>query len=276
MTPLAASILERAGETLGDYLPRFGGALALLVVGLLVARLISRLLARALLGAGLDRLAERARVHDALARAGLERSLTRLIAFAFRLALSVAVIFAAIALLGIDALDESLNEAVLFLPKVLAALALALTGIVLGTLARERVDRLAYQMDLRGPLGPVAQGAVVAVFGVIALGQLGVPTAILTVLAGILAAGAVLTFTLAFGLGSRNLAAEVSAGRYVGTTFRVGQEITLGGTRGEIVAIETVSTLLELSDGETLRIPNHRFLESEVRIHRSERGGGTG
>lgn len=276
MIPLAASILELAGEALGDYLPRLGSSLVVLVLGLLLARLLSRLLTRVLLRAGLDRLAERARIHDVLARAGLERSLSRLIAVVLRVALTFAVVFAAVSLLRIDALDGALDEGVLFLPKLLAALALALAGMVLGSLVRQRVDRMAYQMDLRGPLGPAAQTAVLAVFGVVALGQLGIPTAILTVLAGILTAGAVLTFTLAFGLGSRDLARDVSAGRYVTSTFDIGQEITLRNARGEIAAIDTASTLLALSNGETLRIPNHLFLESEVRIHQHAPGDTSG
>ena len=269
LTLLAVTILERAGETLGEYLPRFGGALALLVVGLLLTRFAARILVRVLLAGGLDALADRLRVHEALGRAGLERSLSRLTGLAFRLGISVAIVFASISLVGIQALDEALNEGILFLPRLLAALLLALVGIVLGGFARERVERVAYQMDLRGPLGPTVQIVVVGVAGVVALGQLGVPTDILTVLAGIVAAGAVLTLTLAFGLGSRDLAREISAGRYVSTAFEIGQRITIGEDRGEIVAIESASTVLKIADSETVRVPNHLFLEARVRVHDS-------
>jgi len=43
IVPLAG-VLDRAGEALGSFLPRLGGALVLLVVGVLVARLLGRLL----------------------------------------------------------------------------------------------------------------------------------------------------------------------------------------------------------------------------------------
>ena len=273
MSVLALVILDRAAETFGEYLPRFGGALVLLVVGLLLARLVGRLLVRVLLAAGLDRLADRARVHDVLARASLERSLSQLIGLAVRLALYVAVIFAAVSQLGVEELDQALNEGVIFLPKLLAALALALLGVVLGGLARERVERLSYQMDLRGPLGSVAQWAVIAVFAVLARDQVGVPTAILIVLAGIVTAGVALTFALAFGLGSRDFARAVTAGRYVSASFRVGQEVALGDIRGEIVAIETASTVVRRAEGGTARIPNHVFLESPVSVLDTESGG---
>ncbi|MGH2960773.1 MAG: mechanosensitive ion channel family protein [Solirubrobacterales bacterium] len=269
MIPLATSVLERAGETIGEYLPSIAGALAILVFGLVVARFVRRGLARLLAGLGVDRLAERLGIDALLRRAGLEPSLSRVIALVVYLALAVAVVLAAVSLLGLDALDDAINQAVLFLPSLIAALALALAGAVLGSLARERVERLAYQMDLRGPLGPVVQWAVIAVFLIIALGQLGVPTTILTLLAGVVAAGVALTLALAFGLGGRELAREVSAGRYVGSTFHVGQEITVSGRRGEIVAIESAATVLELDSGDRHYVPNHMFLEGGVTVHQT-------
>jgi small-conductance mechanosensitive channel len=267
VTVLAVGILERAGETLGDYLPRLGGALAVLVVGILFVRLLARGLRSLLTRVGVDGLAERAGVHDVLARAGLERSLSRVVAVAIRVALTIAVVLAALSLLGLGPLDQAINEAVLFLPKVLAAMALVLAGAVLGSLARERVERTAYQMDLRGPLAPAAQWFVIGVFGIVALAELGVPTTILTVLAGIAGAGIALTAALAFGLGGRELAREMSAGRYVGAAFEVGQEITIRGHRGRIEAIEGASTVLGTDTGASVRIPNHLFLESDVLVH---------
>jgi small-conductance mechanosensitive channel len=272
VTFLGASVLERAGEAVGDYLPRLAGALAVLVIGLLLVRLLARGLRGLLTRLGLDDMADRAGVHDVLARAGLERSLSRVVTAAIRVALTIAVVLAALSLLGLGPLDQAINEAVLFLPNVLAALALVLAGAVLGSLARDWVERTTFHMDLRGPLAPAAQWFVIGVSVILALAQLGISTTILTVLAGIVAGGAVLTVALAFGLGGRELAREMSAGRYVGSAFQVGQEITVRGHRGQIVAIEGASTVLGTDDGTSVRIPNHLFLESDVVVHgRGER-----
>lgn len=265
------SIFEQAGESLGDFLPRLGGALALLVVGLLLVRLLVRLLVKLFLAAGLDRLAERAGVHDVIARAGLERSLTRLIGFALRLTLSVVIVFAALSLLGLQFLSDALNEGILFLPRLLAALAFVLAGLVLGDFAKQRVDRLAYQMDLRGPLGQIVRVAVLTVFGVLALAQLGVPTGILTSLVSIALAGAVAAFAIAFGLGGRALAEQVSAGRWVNSVYKSGDQVTVDGVSGEIVRVETAATVIESDDGRTVRVPNQVLLGSTVTISEERR-----
>jgi small-conductance mechanosensitive channel len=264
---VAASILERAGETLGDFLPQLAGALALLLIGLLVAALIGRLVRRALTAAGLDELAERWHVTDTLERARLQRSLAGLSGTAVRIVLSVIVVFAALTLLGLEPLSQSLNQAVLFLPDILAALALLLAGVVLAGLVRERVDRLAYQMDFPVPLGQLAQVATLAIFAITAAAQVGVSADILILVIAILLAAVAGTFAIAFGLGGREVARSLNAGRFVRGAFEIGQTIRVGELRGQILAIDPDATVIETEEGR-VRVPNHMLLESVVTIYR--------
>src|SRR5579859_7533420 len=168
MMLLATSVLGRAGEALGAFIPRLGGALALLLIGLLITRLIGRVLRHALQAAGLDRIAERSGAADLLERSGLGRSLAGVVARAVRIGLVILVVFAALSLLGLQFLSGSLNQAINDLPKLFIAAILILAGAVLGGAARGRADRLTYQLDLPVPLGQVAQIGVLAIFGMMA------------------------------------------------------------------------------------------------------------
>jgi small-conductance mechanosensitive channel len=266
---IVATILDQAGDQLGGFLPRLGGALLLLVVGVVLARVFARLLGRGLRMAGLDSTADRWGVADVLERAGLGRSLARVIAVAVRISLTVVVVFAALSLLGLQFLSESLNQGVLFLPKVLAALALVLIGVVLAAFVRERVDRTATQWDLPIPLGPVVQGIIVAIFVITAAAQLTISIALLMVLVAILLAAVAAPFALAFGLGGRDVARSLSAGRYVRAAFSEGQVIRVDGIRGTVERIEPSATVLR-TDTETIRVPNHVLIDQTVVI---EEGG---
>ena len=268
MSPLAVGVLNQAGNQLGGFLPRLGGALLLLILGLLIARLLGKVLAKALRAAELDELSERAGISDVLDRARLGRSLAGVIAVAIRLALSVVVIFAALSLLGLQFLSESLNQGILALPKLLIAAALLLAGVVLGGFVRERVERLTYQLDFPVPLGAVAQITVVSVFAITAAAQIAVSTIVLMIVVGVILAGVVATFALAFGLGGQDFARAASAGRYVRSAYEVGQTISVADVRGRITAIEAASTLLEAEDGRGIRVPNHLLLEAIVTIDR--------
>ena len=267
MTPPAADILDQAGNQLGTFLPRLGGALALLLIGIVAARIVARILGKTLNAFGLDDLAERWGVHDALERGGLPRSLTRVLVVAIRIGLTLVVIFAALSLLGLELLSDSLNEAVLFLPSLLVALLLLLAGVVLSGMARERVDQMTEQMDLPVPLGVFAQVVIVSIFGITAAAQIAVSSAILLVLVAIVLAAAVGSLGLAFGLGGRELAAALNAGRVVSGSLEIGQRIEVGGHAGEILGFEPAMTLLSTDRG-VLRIPNHLLVDQPVLVLR--------
>src|SRR4051794_20618494 len=270
---VSGTILDEAGNQLGGFIPRLGGALALLVVGIILARVFARLLRRGLRMAGLDSTADRLGGADVLERAGLRRSLAHVLAVAVRISLTVVVVFAALSLLGLQFLSQSLNEGVLFLPKVLAALALVLIGVVLAAFVRERVERTATQWDLPVPLGPVFQGVVLAIFIITAAAQLTISIALLMVLVAIGLAAVAAPFALAFGLGGREVARALSAGRYVRAAFTEGQLIRVDGFRGSIESIEPSATVLRTAT-ERIRVPNHVLLSETVVIEDGEAEAG--
>lgn len=270
MTPIATSILGQAGQDLGAFIPRLGGALALLLIGLLITRLLTRFLRRGLEAAGVDLLGERTGAASVLQTSGLGRSLASLIARAVRIFLTIVVIFAALSLLGLQFLSASLNQAILALPRIFIAAVLLLAGAVVAGAARQRTDRLTSQLDFPVPLGQVMQIGVLSVFGIIAAAEIGISTEILLVLIGVLLAAVSGTFTIAFGLGSREVARALSAGRYLRHDYRVGQEIGFGDVRGRITRIHSTSTMLDASEGRSIRVPNHLLMDSIVTIYADE------
>lgn len=264
---ILTNLLDSASDSVGTYLPRIAGAIILLIVGLIVVALVRRALAKLLRAAGLDDAGERWGAADVLERFGLGRSLVDVLAGAVRIILLFVVVFSALSLIGLAFLELSLNAAILYLPRVLVAFLLLLAGMVISEFVRRQVDRLATQMDIPGPIGGLAQAVVLAVFVVTALAQLGVPTQILLVLVAVLLAAAAATLALAFGIGGREMAREVSARRYVEGAFRVGEEITVSGIRGTIAEIEATGTVLETADGERVRVPNSQLIAGVVRLH---------
>ena len=75
------------------------------------------------------------------------------------------------------------------------------------------------------------------------------------------------TFALAFGLGGREVARQLSAGRYIGNAYRVGDQIEVAGFSGRIKRIESAATVLDGADGQSIRIPNQMLRESVVTVN---------
>jgi hypothetical protein len=118
------------------------------------------------------------------------------------------------------------------------------------------------------PLGTLAQVTVLVIFGIIAAAQIAVSTLVLLILIGILLAGVAGTFALAFGLGGRDVARALSAGRYLRHDYMIGQDIGFAAVRGRITNIESTSTVLDAGGGRSLRVPNHLLMKSVVTIYR--------
>jgi small-conductance mechanosensitive channel len=266
---MIATFYDRAGDQFGEFLPRLGGALLLLVIGLLAAIIFGRLVRGALVRAGLDRFAERSGTNSLLAQAGLGSSLCALVGTAVRLSIVVIAVFAALSLLGLEFLSESLNAGVLFIPRLLTALALLLIGVVLGAFARAWIERTSAQLDFPLALGTVAQVVVIALFALCAAAQAGVSVAPLTAIAAVLLGAVAITLALAFGLGSREIARSLSSGRFARADFRVGQTIRVDDLRGTIVRIDSAATTLRSSEG-TVRVPNSVLVERVVVVEGAE------
>jgi small-conductance mechanosensitive channel len=265
-----ATVIQRAGDQLGNFLPRLGGALILLIAGLLAAIVLGRVTRGLLVRAGLDRFAERSGTSQLLAQAGLGTSLAALVGTAVRLTVVVIATFAALTLMGLALLSDSLNEGIVFIPRLLAALALVLVGVVLGAFLRAWVERSSAQLDFPVSMAPVVQVLVILLFGVCAAAQAGLSVAPLTAVAIVLLGAIAAVLALAFGLGAREVARSLTSGRYARADFRAGQIIRIGDLRGEIVRIDAAATTLK-SGGDTIRIPNSMLVERVVIVE----GGGT-
>src|SRR6185503_18015020 len=160
-------------------------------------------------------------------------------------------------------LSDSLNQGIVYIPRLIVALALVLIGVVLGAFARAWIERASAQLDFPVAIGPVVQVAVIVVFGLCAAAQAGVAVAPLAAIALVLLGSIAVTLTLAFGLGAREIARSLTSGRYARADFEVGQTIRVGDVRGEIVSIEPAATTLKTGD-ETVRVPISLLVEGMV------------
>lgn len=262
MTP--AYLFQDAVEATIDFVPRLIGAVALLVIGLIVVRLLARLLRRTLARARLDEFGERSGLHDSLARVGFERSVSGFLAALVRVFLGLLVIIVAIGLLGVTSLEEPISEFILFLPRLIVAVAIVLVGVVIAGYVGRWITRLAAQLGVPGPLGVLAEVLVIAIFAIVAFAQAGIPTSIFVVLLAIVLGAAALTVALAFGLGGRPAAGEISAGRYLGERFTPGVRIRVGDMSGVIEALDSAAVMVRADSGDLVRVPNSILLTSPV------------
>lgn len=169
---------------------------------------------------------------------------------------------AATTVVGFPVVSTWLEGFAAYLPRVLAAVAVLLLGILAGHVARILVLSTAASAGLTyaRTLAQTVHAGVVLIAAVIAIEELGVQVTFLIVI-GAIVLGAVLGgAALAFGLGARGAVSNLVACHYLARTYRVGHRIRIDGIEGAIVAIEPTSVVLQTSEGR-VSIPARTFAE---------------
>lgn len=185
-------------------------------------------------------------------------------AFTFGIVLAVA---AAASVLAPHLFADIPPRVLSYLPNVAVALVLLWLGAVLANLVEQLVRASFERIGLPNP-GALAKGAFWLILGlaiILAADQLGVQTQALQrlLLVALVVVGAAVA--LAAGLGGRELAGTVIAGRYVEERFDAGDRIVVGEYEGTITEIGLASTAVELDDGDSVEIPHTHLLSRPVR-----------
>lgn len=155
-----------------------------------------------------------------------------------------------------------------YFPRLLIAGFMVLLGNVAASLAAVAVRRAAIQAT--GSEKPAAVRVVkVAILGtavILAVGQLGVNTTIINLAVAALVFSIGATVTLLIGLGGRDVARQVGAGRYVGRVIKVGQRLRVGDIEGTVLAIHAASVEVDLGDGRTAHLPHAAIIDSIIEV----------
>lgn len=215
---LGQTLQTSFSEVINDIvtaIPAIIGALVILIVGYVVAKIVSGVVRRLLDRAGADRaFAEHGgAVYGSRASAMRPSSLAGTIVF---WVIMLVFIVAAANFLGWPQVSVLLNNFVGWLPNLIVAIIILVAGPVVGRLVRDAVETGSSQMGMTSgrTLGRLAEIAVIAFAVVVAINQVGIASNLVNILfIGVVAALA-LGFGLAFGLGGREVAGQVTQDWY--------------------------------------------------------------
>src|SRR5215813_10974903 len=206
----------QALNTFMSYLPSLLVALIVLVVGWFIAGFLARLIARGLNAIGLERAVERSGIGHFIEQSGSRWTMSEIIAALIKWSIFLIFIQAAASLLGMAQITAIINSVILFIPKLIVALAIIVFGSLIARfvagLARGSLAEVGFGGG--GLIAKLAQYAIIGFAIVAAFNQIGVAqTVVNTLLVGLIGSIA-LALGLAFGLGGREVAAQITRSWY--------------------------------------------------------------
>jgi hypothetical protein len=209
-----ADSLQRALNSLIGFIPNLIGFLVILLIGYVVARLVKLAVTKVLEKVGLDRALSGSSAGTYVERAspGARPSLlVGVIAFWF---IFIYAIAAAVGALKIPALTNFMGNVQNYLPNVIAAVLILVLGVALAGAAGAFAGRVMGDSSFGRMTRTIAPTLILAIVVFMVLNQLKIAPAIVTTtyiaLIGMLAVSG----ALAFGLGGREVAADMLRDAY--------------------------------------------------------------
>jgi hypothetical protein len=144
-----------------------------------------------------------------------------------------------------------------YFPKLLVAGFMVLLGNVGASLAAIAERPTAVR---------IVKAAIMGTAVILAVGQLGVNTTIINLAVAALVFSIGATTTLLIGLGGRDVARQVGAGRYVQRVIKPGQRLRVGDVVGTVITIHAASVEIDLGGGRSAHLPHASILDSIVEV----------
>ncbi len=196
---------------IGVWVPKLLLALAVLLVGWLIAKAVRFAVVKALRGINFHVVTSRAGLDAFLAQGGVESGMTGVFGtLAWWLVMLGALVIASNTL-DLAYVGDLLNRVILFVPKLVVALAIVVIGAYFARFVGNAV--VGYGAGAGVPdaamLGRLARTAVLVFAVLIALDQVGIGGDIVRQTFLVVLAGVVFALALAFGLGGRDRAAQL-------------------------------------------------------------------
>jgi small-conductance mechanosensitive channel len=197
-------------ESLGTIVPALIGAGVILLTGYFLARQIEKWTDHLLKRMEFNKVAQAGGLTEAMERAGTRLDPVHAIGkLLFWLVMLVVILLSATAL-GLESINQMFGMMLSYIPTIIAAIIIVILGMIVGEFVRALVLASAGTVEGVPTLAKVAKTAVILIAIFMALQQVGVAGDIVTSAFTLILGAVALAFGLAFGLGNRELAGEIT------------------------------------------------------------------
>lgn len=201
--------LQSGVVQLAEVLPALIGAMVILLAGYLLARQLQRWTDATLQKLGFDRVAKERGFEEVTQRAAHldpRRAAANLI---FWLVMLVVILLASAAL-GLESINDTFGRMLSFIPTLIIAIVIIILRMITGEFIRGLILASAGRVAGVPTVAKITKGAVVLIAMFMALEQLGVAEDIVTSAFTLILGAVALAAGLAFGLGNKELAGEIT------------------------------------------------------------------
>lgn len=264
------AIMTTLWSKLAGFLPNLVGAILLLTIGYFISKAVGYILAKGLDKAGFNKLSEKVGVAETMRRANVKLAASDIVGRLAFWIIMLTFLVTATEALGLPRVSETLDEFVLYLPKVIASALILIIGLFVAHFVRDLIRSGAegIGVEYAKPLSTAVYGILFVVIASLSIGQLEVDTGLLDNIISIFIAAIGISVALSLGLGTRDLASKILAGVYARDLYCVGENIQIDDISGSLESVGTVKTIIRIKDGTLVSVANNHIIDSKVIVTR--------
>lgn len=251
--------LQHFLETVSAYIPNLLGALALVILGFILAWIAKWIILR--LSAVIEKLLQMIGFASLKVKLKLPPGyylgwlvFWLIILFFFR---------AAVEHLGLPGIANILSRIINNLPVFLLSAIIIFLGVILGNTVRHKIITSVDSTGLKRSdlLGDWARIIIITLSVIFGLSQVGLDVGLFESILAIFIAALFGALALAFGLGAGPTVSNIISARYVRKNYKTGQKIRINDIEGTILELTPTAVMVETKTGRTL-IPAKVFDEA--------------
>ena len=252
---------------IGEGLISFIYALLALVIGWVISKAAIFILRKALTVSNIDKVGDKINESDLFGKSDFQINISEIIIGFVRWILILVFMIIAADVMQWTIISVEISNLLRYLPRLFSAIALFMIGIYIANFVRKAIHGLFTSLNMSGAkmISSIVFYGIAILVTITALNQAGVDTTIVTNNITIILGAFLLTFALAFGLGSKDVITNLLFTFYARKNYTVGEHIKVNGNEGEIIAIDNISLTLKTASGKVV-IPILQIIESTVEV----------
>lgn len=233
-----------------QFLPKLAVAVIVFILGWLFIKLLTFFIKKALSISKVDNLADKLNEIDMFRNVEIKPTVVIVKTVKWILILILLIVLSDI--LGMQVLKEAVISLIGYLPRLFSALAIFIVGVLIANLVKNATISLFKSFNFGGSkaMGNILFFAITIVVAITALNQAGIDTSMITNNLTLILGAFLLAFTIAFGLGSKEIVQRLLFGFYSRKNLHIGQRIRIGEKEGTIEAIDSIYLTLKTKDGK--------------------------
>ncbi len=265
------SSLEDIWTKILSGLPKVFGFIAFVLVAWLFIKIFLYLVKKALNKTKIDEWSKKLSKTEIFGNTTINIVLTNVILSVLKWLLVLIFILIGADLFGLNMVSEGIGSFIAYLPRLLTSLLIFVGGIYVGTISKKAIHSMFKSLELTGGnlVANIAFYLIVVFISIAALDQAGIDTSIIKSNLTLIIGSVLLSFTIAFGLGSRDVIKRLLFGYYSRKNFQIGQKIKIKEIEGVIESIDNICVVIVTANGKMV-FPIKEVVDEIVLVKNNE------